>query len=357
MFGPRLRLARKRAGLSMRELSDVVTPRISAQTISKFESGKKFPSYSILTGLCKALDVSLDYLLSRRLDAIDTIEYRKHPSASASDCADAEVTLIDRLEHYIAVELILEISPNTDWIGNYSCDYIENKTQIDNLAEALRIHWNLGSHPIPSMCELLEANGIKVIEADLPNSISGLSCRALKNDEIASEVVLISSSTSVEDKRFTLARELALRLIHSTNNPEIELKTALDRFAAAFLVPAQQLQAQTGPNRSYATHYEIILLKHMFGVSATTILTRLGQVGILPVPVETAIATYTSSWHQTELEPMIAGQGFGSLEKPRRFERLVVSGLAEYRFSTVRGALLFGVPLKEFESICTGSTV
>ena len=342
----------------MSELADMVTPKLSPQAISKYESGKLIPCSGLLIDFTEALDVSIDYLLSARLDAIDTIEYRKHPSASARDCADAEVTLIDRLEHYIAVELILEISPNTDWIGNYSCDYIENESQIDKLAEALRTHWNLGSHPIPSMCELLEANGIKVIEADLPDSISGLSCSALKNEEIASEVVLVSSSISVEDKRFTLARELALRLIHSTNIPEIELQTALDRFAAAFLVPAQKLQAQTGPNRSYATYYEIILLKHMFGVSATTILTRLGQVGILTSDaVKHTFATYANSWNRSEPESIISGQGFGNFEKPRRFERLVVSGLAEYRFSTVRGALLFGVPLKEFESICTGSTV
>jgi transcriptional regulator with XRE-family HTH domain len=46
MFGERLRLARKRAGLSLRDLAARIGNDVSAQAISKYESGKMFPSSS-----------------------------------------------------------------------------------------------------------------------------------------------------------------------------------------------------------------------------------------------------------------------------------------------------------------------
>ncbi len=67
MFGDRLRLARKRAGLSLRELAERIGNVVSAQAISKYESGKMFPSSSVLVALGRALDVSLDFLMSSRI--------------------------------------------------------------------------------------------------------------------------------------------------------------------------------------------------------------------------------------------------------------------------------------------------
>jgi len=60
MFGQRLRLARKKAGLSMQGLAESVEPRVSAQAISKYEAGKMMPSSAVLVGLGQALGVSLD---------------------------------------------------------------------------------------------------------------------------------------------------------------------------------------------------------------------------------------------------------------------------------------------------------
>ena len=40
MFGQRLRLARKKAGFSMRELAGCLSPPLSAQAISKYEGGQ-----------------------------------------------------------------------------------------------------------------------------------------------------------------------------------------------------------------------------------------------------------------------------------------------------------------------------
>ncbi len=89
MFADRLRLARKRAGLSLQALSERISPPISAQAISKYESGKMMPSSSVLVGLGKALGVSLDFLMSGQVAELSGVEFRKHSGTSAQDRAHA----------------------------------------------------------------------------------------------------------------------------------------------------------------------------------------------------------------------------------------------------------------------------
>ena len=55
MFGDRLRLARKRAGFSLRQLSARIDHRVSAQAIGKYEANEIAPSSSVLVELGKAL--------------------------------------------------------------------------------------------------------------------------------------------------------------------------------------------------------------------------------------------------------------------------------------------------------------
>ena len=64
MLGDRLKLARKRSGLSLPDLAERIGHDVSAQAISKYERGKMFPSSRVLLALAKALDVSLDFLMS-----------------------------------------------------------------------------------------------------------------------------------------------------------------------------------------------------------------------------------------------------------------------------------------------------
>ena len=358
MFGQRLRLARKRAGFSMRELANTMTPKVTAQAISKYEANKMLPSSAVLVGLGKALDVSLDFLMSGQVEALDSVEFRKHSGASARDRAKAEATLIDSLERYLAIEHILDMSASTGWaeVRGYNC--IASESRIDEKADQLRNDWNLGMDPIPSLCDLIEGKGIKVVEADLPESINGLSCHVLRGGEVVAEAVMVSSQMNVERKRFTLAHELAHRIIRSTGNPELNIEAAMNRFAGAFLVPGQRLLDEVGHDRHRITYYEIIRLKHMYGVSAATILARLGQVGVLlPVAVKHAFATFARSWRKSEPAPGGEGHGFADLEKPHRFESLVSRALGEELISPARAAALLKQPLDFVEQQISGPMI
>ncbi len=354
MFGQRLRLARKRAGLSMRSLAERLNPQVSAQAISKYETGKMLPSSAVLVALGKALDVSLDFLMSAQVEALDGLEYRKHSKTSARDRAKAEAILIDNLERYLAIERILDMPTTVDSFKGRRFNSVPSEAQIDATADALREEWRLGMDPIPSLCELLEERGIKVVEDNLPEHISGLACRVLQGGKPIAEAVVISSRINVERKRHTLAHELAHRIIRSTGAPAIRLERAMNRFAGAFLVPGQSLRQETGTNRRRITHFEIMRLKHKYGVSAAAVLVRLEQAGVLAPPtVRHLFATSARSWRRTEPEPIRPHHGFAAFEKPRRFQRLVARAVGEELISPVRAAALLNQPLDSVErQIC-----
>ena len=184
MFGQRLRLARKRAGLSLRALAERMDPRVSAQAISKYEAGKMMPSSAVLVGLGRALDVSLDFLMSAQIEVLDGLVFRTDSGTSRRDRARAEAVLIDNLERYLTIEEVLGIPPAGDRFGHCRCDCVATADpRSTSKADQLREAWDLGMDAVPSLCALLEEKGIKVVEADLPERISGLACRAMRRGE------------------------------------------------------------------------------------------------------------------------------------------------------------------------------
>ena len=58
MFGDRLQLARKKAGLSLRGLSDAMGGQVTPQALGKYERGEMMPGSTVLIALTKALDIS-----------------------------------------------------------------------------------------------------------------------------------------------------------------------------------------------------------------------------------------------------------------------------------------------------------
>ncbi len=120
--------------------------------------------------------------------------------------------------------------------------------------------------------------------------------------------------------------------------------------AGAFLVPGSHLLDEVGVGRRRITYYEIIRLKHTYGVSASAMLVRLGHVGVLqPAAVERAFRTFARSWRKSEPEPIGDDQGFGAFETPRRFKQLVWRAVGEELISPVRAAALLNEPLAAVE--------
>lgn len=354
MLGERLVLARKKGGYSLRSLSDAIDGRVSAQAIGKYERNEMTPSSDVLTVLAKELGVSIGFLFSNQIEELLDIDFRKKSTTTAQERAQIEVIVIEHLERHLEIEDILQLN-NSEWVMPLDEPYfLTTEADAEIMANKVRDIWNLGEDPIPDMTELLEERGIKVLILDLPNDFSGLTSivrRSHGKSEVP--VIVISQNVTLERRRFTLAHELAHRLIdeNSPCNPE----KASDMFAGAFLMVANHVRAQIGERRKSISYAEILDLKHMYRVSAAAVLMRLKQLSILSESaVNYAFRTFAKPWLVEEPDPLESE--LGSQEKAKRFERLCLRALSERYISLSKGVELLRVSLSELEEKLKGPT-
>ena len=349
MFGDRLKLARKKAGYSLRGLSEALGDEVTAQAIGKYERGEMMPSSGVLSRLTKVLGVSLEYLLSERVEELHGVEFRKLSGTTARDRARVEAEVIDRLQRYIAIEEILELD-SADWraplFGNR---YVGKEDEGEILAQDLRKEWRLGIDAIPNMTALLEDQGIKVLIIPLPNGVSGLTClvrRARQKKQVPA--IVVNQKVTLERRRLTLTHELAHRLIDKQS--PVNHEKVSNVFAGAFLVPRDHLVKEVGENRKALGYQELIQLKRMYRVSAAALLVRLKQVGVIDEStLAYAFQTFARGWRSGEPEPLESPGEEGRYEAPRRFERLCFWALAEGLISPGKASELLQQPLTEIE--------
>jgi Zn-dependent peptidase ImmA (M78 family)/DNA-binding XRE family transcriptional regulator len=350
MFGHRLKLARKRAGLSLRDLADRIGNDVTAQAISKYEGGKMLPSSSVLVALAKALDVSLDFLMSNQVEALSGVEFRKHSGTSAAERAHAESVVIDALERQLALDAILELDSEKNDLPRERA-VVGSLEEVEALADGLRETWELGNDPIRSMTNLLEDRGIKVIAVDIPKKLSGLTGDVQRPGGKSNvPIIVVSTQFTIERRRFTLAHELAHRIIGGTKG-DLKLEKAMDRFAAAFLIPRKHLLNEVvGARDGLPPYSEVVRLKHFYGVAAAAILMRLKDIGVLSESsVSYAFQTYARQWRTSEPLPLDPNGPYGKLERPTRFERSVYWALTDRLISLPRAAELLRRPVSQVE--------
>lgn len=354
MFGDRLRLARKRAGLSLRALSSRIDGQVSAQAISRYEANEITPSSGVLVALAKALDVSLDFLMSEQEVVLSGIEFRRASGTSAQDRSRVEAEVLGNVERYLAVEDVLGLDSAAHALAEQPKQKVETLEEAERLADQLRSTWKLGIDPIPSMTHLLEDKGFKVLRIALPAKVSGLTCDVGRRDQSKVTVIVVNSRATVERWRFTLAHELAHHVIGACSE-NLKLEKAVDRFAASFLMPRQHVLLEMGKARTSLAYEELIALKRFYGVSAASFLYRLGTIGIIDEGVVAyAFQTYARAWRTAEPRPLATDGEVGRQEVPERFERLVYRAVSEGLISLPKAALLLSRPVPEVEYAVKG---
>lgn len=357
MDGERLKLARKRANLSLRGLAEKIDGLVSAQAIGKYERGEMTPGSTVLIALSRALGVSIPYLLAPQGIELGDVDFRTKATTGAKERASVATEVIEWVERYLQVEEFLELD-SAAWNAPAKL-VVREIGEADAAAERLREAWSLGIDPIPNMTELLEEKGIKVLVASLPEKVSGLTClvrRPKRADEIP--VVVVNRVYPLERRRLTLAHELAHRVVDHRGIDDKSLEKLCTRFAGAFLIPRTHLEQEIGKHRSALGYRELIDLKRLYRVSASALLMRLEQVGVIDQGTkEYAFRTFARTWRKSEPEPLEGKRQQGLFELPRRFERLVYRALAEDLISASKAAELLREPIGVVEHGLRGPAV
>lgn len=343
MIGSRLKNARARSGLSLRELEDAIGNLVSAQAIGKYERDEMMPSSKVLIALAEALQVSERYLMSSSDIQLEEVEFRKNRLTSRREEASVQASVVSAVERYLQVEELLA-APSASWSMPASAPFqVQTYQDAESAANRLRQLWELGVDPIPNLAEFLEEKGIKVIALPLEDAVAGLMCFVRRQGDGRVPVIVVNSKNTGERQRFTLAHELGHLLLSVSDDLDEEL--ASHRFAGAFLMPAEVLSAEVGLHRKTVSLGELLQLKRLFGVSIQAIAYRCKDLAILqPRAAAQLFALFNKQgWRRPPYaEPVPIAP-----EMPGRFRRLCFRALTEGLISEAKAAELLEVSVRQ----------
>lgn len=345
MIGKRLQLARKAAGLSLRDLEARIDKIVSAQALSKYERDEMMPSSDVLRAIARALGVSESYLLGQSGLRLEVVEFRKNWMTSRKEEARIEASVLSAVERYLEIEDLVALA-SAVWNRPQGAPFpVHEPADAEAAAVRLRAAWNLGGEPIPNLAEFLEERGIKVIPLGLGKSVSGLMCKARGSKGNEVPVIVVNKDDTGERQRFTLAHELGHLVLDAPSGAKGE-KLA-HWFAGAFLMSAETLWQEVGKHRSVLSIGELFELKVLFKVSVQAITYRLKDLQIIGEPLFKRLFDHfeAEGWRN----PPYAEPGAIPAERPERFRRLCFRAVAEGAVSESKAAELLGVSVRQLD--------
>ena len=343
MIGKRLQLARKAAGMSLRDLEAGIDKLVSAQALSKYERDEMMPGSDVLAAIARALAVPESYLLGQNDLTLESVEFRKNKITSRKDEASIKASVLSEVERYLEIEDFVGVS-SAKWSRPQGSPYrVAEMADAEAAAMRLRTAWSLGVDPIPNLAEFLEEQGIKVIPLDLGERVSGLMCIARRSKGEDVPVIIVNREDTGERQRFTLAHELGHHVLEMPGGPSSE-KLA-HRFAGAFLMPAEILWKEVGKHREALSIGELLNLKALFKASIQAITYRLKDLQIIGEPLFKRLFDefVDRGWRK----PPYAEPGAITPERPERFTRLCYRAVSEGAISEAKAAELLGITVRE----------
>lgn len=235
-----LTFVREYVGFSQSELAQKI-PGLSQSNLSKFEKGFSTLSDEILDRVIDFLKFPKDFYFRKISNKSETAHYRKRTGITKKVRSEIEYgyRLIGYLVDQMAESVIwpdFALKP-FDLEEGYNPTYVAKHTRkLLGLSDG---------EPVIMINELLEANGIIIVEVDVSDKFDGVS---FVSDD-GYPVMVINRSFSNDRKRFTIAHELGHLLMHSLNTPAIpdhrdqkiqELEA--NQFASEFLMPADAIK-------------------------------------------------------------------------------------------------------------------
>jgi Zn-dependent peptidase ImmA (M78 family)/DNA-binding transcriptional regulator YiaG len=288
LFDPdRLRLARQLKKLKRSELAELVG--VSAAAISQYESGSAKPRPATLAQLALHLKMPVGFFAhsGRPVPPLDTDQgfFRslRRSTQVDRDAALAHAALLADLVEVVESRVVL---PPLDLPDDLAVAPTADLEEVEAVARQLRLRWDLGEGPIPSVVRTLERHGVIVARLALARDVDAFSWPVP-----ARPIVILGSDKGARDRsRFDAAHELGHLVMHYSD-PEPasqKLERQANRFAGALLLPRETLAEEFASARINWTR--LLELKQRWQVSLSALLFRARDLGVLsPTAYESAM--------------------------------------------------------------------
>ena len=312
-FSIRLHEARLMMKLSMDKLAERTGGIITKQSISRYEKGVMHPKHDALHALAQALHISESYFEGTNLHLdVPMLRTTSHDLLTEKELLYIEAKLSFWTEQYLNKEMKADFHHNfVNPIEGCSVRTIEDAIHA---AEALREQWHCGDGAIPSILRLAERKGIKILCAELPENVWGLSTWA---DQTHPLIILDTRTekTSVERLRFTVSHELAHLLLRLPDDCDLNIEKRCDLFAGFFLMPKSVFIEEMGTkHRKMVTLEEMIDIKNTYGISVHALIIAARYYGIIT-------PEYKRWWYDEYLKQNPYETGWGHYPYPETLGR------------------------------------
>lgn len=323
-FDPRrLTLARWSAGVTKRELAD--RSDLSPTSITQYEAGRTMPPPATLARLALALGMPVAYFERspgrRRPDPAARSFFRSLRTTPQRDRdrADALAEHLFDLADYLHQRVTLpeldvpRIAPETG-----------SSEEIEDIAQAVREHWQLPAGPVAHVVRSLEANGVIVARLDSGSSRLDAFSRWFGDQAL---VLLWAEKGDKARSRFDAAHELGHLVMHSDPDPlDRDQERQANMFASAFLMPAGEIRAYLPTKAPRPTSWdEVLEHRRHWGVSAKALLFRARELGALS---DAAYRRSMIAYNQAGLSTK-DGLALGAPEQPLMLHRAVTALAAD----------------------------
>jgi Zn-dependent peptidase ImmA (M78 family)/DNA-binding XRE family transcriptional regulator len=317
-LGKRLRAAREACSMTQEEVAHRLN--LSRPTIAQIELGNRSVTSIELDQLAYLFGRDIREFLAEEFQEKDTVValFRAHPEVSS------QPEVMDTLRACLALgcevtnlERLLELDHDLGTVAAYPLPAPRHKweavQQGERVAEEERRRLQLGLSPLANITEMLETQGVRTAQVDLPEDMSGLTL----SDSRVGLFVMTNRKHHLLRRRYAYAHEYAhvlldrarLGTISRAKDREDLLEVRANAFAANFFMPEEggrQFVASLGKgaaNRQQAeifdeggiVHvsyrvqprsqdiqiYDVVQLAHYFGVSRLAALYRLRNLRLI----------------------------------------------------------------------------
>lgn len=321
----------------MDDLAQEMGNIITKQAIYKYEKAQSLPDSPVLLALSKALQVDVDYLFRPFTVEIGAIQFRKKSSLGALEIKALKEKIRDHLERYLEVENILNLPSGQH--ASLKTYPVASPKDVIAAARNVRQFWKLGEDALGNVLEILECQGIKVLQIDAPKNFDGLSSWA--GDK--TPFIVVNKNLIPERKRFTAMHELGhLCLQIASERTPSETEKLCHLFASEMLLPQNVFLKIFGQSRKDIFIQELSRIQEIFGISIDAMMHKANDFGII------SDHRYQFFWMRKNKDPKYKQLVEKSLFEPHstdRLERLTYQALANELISYSKAAGLLKISI------------
>jgi Zn-dependent peptidase ImmA (M78 family)/transcriptional regulator with XRE-family HTH domain len=363
MIGQRIKQARVAAAMTQDEVVaalDAAGHPLTKAGLSKYERGGSVPKPTTLRALGKVLRVPAEFFLEEARATVG-VEWLPPRGARLTIAAEERIKTLATAQVETVVTLRRTLEPKRVWPGfprvkvpRGSIEAAE--TAAEHAARQLRKAWHVGDAPIESVVETIEDAGGIVVETDGPAD-GGDDAADTAFDGMAgwvdgsTPIIVVGAAVPDDARRVRLACELGRLALDAIKSDAPTMARVVQRFATAFLVPADAARRELGERRRHLDLRELAILKVKYGLSMQAWIYRATDLGIIDPAHGRSLLAELGARGWRKAEPV----AFDAHERRVR-ERTVRERPLRLRQLTVRAHAEGLLTEAQAERICPGAT-